>query len=246
MEQFVRKQFVRFVPRRVKDWLRYRTLSSVWGARWIHGDVDAYLRRYMPRDSRYFRWLYCLEVTRDLPGAIVELGVGPGRFLTYCATWLKATGSSKRYWGYDTFAGFPDVAEADKTGLNPQRLAMVRPGQYSFSRKRVERLAHRNGLANVTLIEGDFRQTLQTTRPDPVSFLYIDCDLYHGYKAGLELLYDRVCPGGIILFDEYEHVNEWPGAKLAVDEFFAGKPEKPTKLSFSPSYYIIRGTDATP
>jgi hypothetical protein len=54
-------------------------------------------------------------------------------------------------------------------------------------------------------------------------------------------LYDRVVPGGFILFDEYDRVDEWPGARQAVDEFFADKVEKPQPLPFSPSCYVVRG-----
>lgn len=213
----------------------------------LHWCSSMYLRRYSALDARYFRWLYLLEQTRDIEGDIVELGVGPGRFLVYCATWLKAAGSSKRYWGYDTFKGFPSVSEKDLDGLAPERQWKVRPGVYAFyNKRRIEKLIKRLGVESyVVLVEGDLTQTLKKIRPDRVSFLYIDCDLYEGYKAGLELLYDRVVPGGAILFDEYEWVKEWPGARRAVDEFFRDKVEKPEKLMFSPSYYIVRGRTAT-
>lgn len=208
-------------------------------------DRGYYLRRYSEFDTRYFRWLYCLELTRDLEGDIVELGVGPGRFLLYCATWLKATRSTKRYYGYDTFSGFPSVSEEDLENLAPERVNRVRPGVYGFyNRRRMEKMTRRLGLANVQLVEGDFSETLKRFRPDKVSFLYMDCDLYRSYKAGLEMLYDHVVPGGIILFDEYEWVREWPGARRAVDEFFQDKPEKPEKLPFSTSYFVTRGLGA--
>lgn len=201
-----------------------------------------YLRRYTPLDTRYFRWLYCLEATRDLEGDIVELGVGPGRFLVYCATWRHAATSEKSYYGYDTFEGFPAVSREDLEDLAPEREDRVQPGVYAFYNKsRIEKLIRRLGLRNIRLIQGDLTQTVRQTRPDKISFLYIDCDLYQGYKAGLEALYDRVVPGGIILFDEYEWTREWPGAKRAVDEFFQDKIERPERLPFSPSYYVLRG-----
>jgi hypothetical protein len=199
------------------------------------------LRIYKPLDTRYFRWVYSLEKTRHLPGDIVELGVGPGRFMTYCGSWLKATGCAKNYWGYDTFSGFPEVVDQDKVGLVPKRLRLVKPGTYSIPKSRIERIVRHLDLPNIILVEGDFRETLQSRRPDQISFLYIDCDLYEGYKVGLESLYDQVVPGGIILFDEYDRIDEWPGARQAVDEFFADRPEKPQPLPFSPSCYVVRG-----
>lgn len=223
---------------RVRNFL----LGSPAVGRVLHSASDKYLRKFSMVDVRYFRWLYCLERTRHLQGDIVELGIGPGRFLTYSVTWMQQTKAEKRYYGYDTFAGFPSVTDEDKEGLRPGRLKRVAPGKYAFSRDRIERVVRHLGAKDqVQLVQGDFVQTLQQVRPDKISFLYIDCDLYEGYKAGLELLYDRVTPGGLILFDEYEHVDEWPGARKAVDEFFADKPEEPQPLPFSASHFVVRG-----
>jgi len=220
-----------------RNWM----LSSRSVARFFNWGNSQYLKTYNSLDVRYYRWLYLLELTRPLGGDIVELGVGPGRFLFYCGTWLRDRKVPKRYYGYDTFEGFPSVDEKDKENLSPERLRRVRTGNYAFSKERIERLVRKFGLENVVLVPGDFSKTLWEKRPEKISFLYIDCDLYEGYKAGLETLYDRVVPGGTILFDEYDRVNEWPGAKRAVDEFFRDKAEKPEPLFFSPSFFVVRG-----
>lgn len=56
--------------------------------------------------------------------------------------------------------------------------------------------------------------------------LILDCDLYESYKMCLSRLYPRIVPGGWIIFDEYFSAK-YPGARRAVDEFFADRPEKP-------------------
>ena len=38
-----------------------------------------------------------------------------------------------------------------------------------------------------------------------VSLLYIDCDIERPTYISLKYLWDRLLPGGIILFDEYEY-----------------------------------------
>lgn len=204
----------------------------------IHRVSPCYFRQHTPVDNRYFRWLFCLEETRAVTGDIVELGVGPGRFFDYCASWLKQAGPDKTYYGFDTFAGFPSVRNEDLAGIAEDRKSRAKTGFYAFhNRARLERRGRKFGIRAV-FVEGDFAETLPSRAPSQVSFLYIDCDLYAGYRAGLENLYERVSPSGIILFDEYEHVSEWPGARRAVDEFFIGKVEKPEKLSFSTSYFV--------
>ena len=55
-------------------------------------------------------------------------------------------------------------------------------------------------------------------------FVHLDVDNYQPYKESLEFFYDKMVPGGIILFDDYD-CDCCPGANKAVDEFFSDKPE---------------------
>jgi hypothetical protein len=75
----------------------------------------------------------------------------------------------------------------------------------------------------IHLVKGWFDQTLPGY-DGKIAFLHLDCDLYESYKLSLEMLYDKVQPGGVILFDEYGD-ERWPGATKAIDEFFRDKPE---------------------
>jgi len=56
------------------------------------------------------------------------------------------------------------------------------------------------------------------------SFVHIDLDIYSAIKSACEFFYCRMQPGGVLLFDDYGH-SSCPGARAAVDEFFADKPE---------------------
>jgi len=75
-------------------------------------------------------------------------------------------------------------------------------------------------LGNYELVRGDILRTL----PDylernpqlKVALLHIDTDIYEPAKAGLELLWDRVVRGGLLVLDDYG--TEFGGTK-AVDEF---------------------------
>ena len=73
--------------------------------------------------------------------------------------------------------------------------------------------------------------------------MHVDADLYQSYKTVLENLYDLVVPGGLIIFDDV--INEktfgpgFPGAKLAVEEFFSKKIDT-FKESISGNYYYIK------
>ena len=42
-----------------------------------------------------------------------------------------------------------------------------------------------------------------------MAFIHIDCDLYSSTKTIFELLGERICPGTVILFDEYFNFHNW-------------------------------------
>ena len=60
-------------------------------------------------------------------------------------------------------------------------------------------------------------------------FAHIDLDLYQGVLDSLTFLYPRMSAGGIIVLDDFGFAS-CPGARRAVDEFFADKPEFPLAL----------------
>jgi O-methyltransferase len=96
-------------------------------------------------------------------------------------------------------------------------------------------------LNNVELAVGFFSQTLSFYAQRQFSFVHLDCDIYGSYKECLEFFYPRLCPGGIILFDEYND-PPWPGCSKAIDEFLRDKAEKPqrTVANNYEKYYIVK------
>ena len=61
-------------------------------------------------------------------------------------------------------------------------------------------------------------KTINPIPKEKIALLHIDLDLYEGYKYSLEIFWDQIQTGGIILFDEYNEI-EWPGATKAVNDF---------------------------
>lgn len=60
-------------------------------------------------------------------------------------------------------------------------------------------------------------------------FAHIDLDLYQSILDCLAYVWPRLSPGGVVVFDDYG-LASCPGARRAVDTFFAGRPEKPLAL----------------
>ncbi len=87
------------------------------------------------------------------------------------------------------------------------------------------------GLDNVRLVAGDFAKTLgekSVEGPAKIFAGMLDCDLYQGYKDALPYVWSRFQRGGYLHLDEYYSLK-FPGARIACDEFFADKLDRPQR-----------------
>lgn len=82
-------------------------------------------------------------------------------------------------------------------------------------------------LDNVILIEGDFSNTMieENFKENRFFACLFDCDLYESYKTGLNFVWNKLVTDSFIFFDEYYSLK-FPGARIAVDEFFSNKNQK--------------------
>jgi hypothetical protein len=61
-----------------------------------------------------------------------------------------------------------------------------------------------------------FEDTLPAQAPDRIALLRLDTDWYSSTRHELVHLFPRLCPGGVLIVDDYGH---WQGCRQAVDEF---------------------------
>ena len=96
-------------------------------------------------------------------------------------------------------------------------------------------------IQNVDFEEGNVTKTipawLEMAPEARISLLHLDMDVYEPTKAALDLLWDRVVKGGIVVIDDYNAVG---GATNAVDEFLQNKNIQLRKLGLShvPCYFV--------
>lgn len=200
------------------------------------------------------------QMSRDVPGSIVECGVFQGAGLLFYAKLVEIFCSGDRWkkvYGFDTFDGFAQIDEKDKTNQKKDGtvFTQVHKGGYSSKsflpvlEKFVE-LHHKEsftpGFERIKLYPGDVAKTLPRFKKEcggeRISLLVLDMDLYQPTKIALEHLYEMVTPGGIIVLDEYSHTR-WPGEVRAFDEFFGDKKPQLKKFNWSstPGAYFIKG-----
>jgi hypothetical protein len=197
-------------------------------------------------DPAYRRDFYTLariiDSTERFEGNIIECGVYKGNTLLGMAHRLLRRGiTDVRLLGCDSFEGFPQPSGEDALsgGSFHQR---ARKGVFSDTTyERTMRKVRLLGFdAQVSLLKGFFDRTLPTLSAMRFSLAHLDCDLYRSYVTCLEFLYPRMVPGGYIVFDEYSSEDIYPGAKKAVEQFLAGKPEPIERFpdTWDPRYFI--------
>lgn len=164
------------------------------------------------------------EQTRTLRGEIWEAGVFQGgtalmlrRLIEACAGADASNRTAMRL--FDTFQGMP--ATRDDLDLH-------REGDFSdTSLDAVKSL-----VGNEPWIDyrpGLVPDTFAGLGDCTVRLAHVDLDIYEGILSACEFIYPRLVPGGMMVFDDY---GFWtcPGARAAVDRFFADKPERPLAL----------------
>jgi len=172
----------------------------------------------------------------NVPGAVVECGVWRGGSMMAAALQLQTLGAYDReLWLYDTFTGMTEPTDEDReaaTGVTAQELLASTP---IADGDNVWCLASENDVwANMNstgyptdllnFVKGDVSATLKQRAPEHVALLRLDTDWYASTKVELEVLYERLIPGGICILDDYGH---WEGARKAVDDFFVDHPPRP-------------------
>lgn len=154
---------------------------------------------------------YVLE-TQSIEGDIVEFGCFSGNTAK-----LMSFISNKIVHVYDSFEGLPSTEEN-------------KGGMMSINVDSLVNNFNSDGIRLPIIHKGWFSQLSSSEIPEKISFAHLDGDLYESIIQPLNLIYDKVQPGGIILIDDYLH-SDWPGAEKAINEFFADKPEKIISLN---------------
>jgi predicted O-methyltransferase YrrM len=195
------------------------------------------------RRPEFYTLARIVRTMDDFPGAILECGTHHGATLLGMAHILRSRGISARLYGLDSFEGFPEptAEDAQDDGTMHPWVRRGFLGEASLEQL-TARLGRMDLTAQVTLIKGYFNDTLPRLKAERFSLVHLDCDLYDSYMSCLEFVYPRMLRDGIIVFDDYGS-PPYAGARRAVDEFFADRPEQ---LQFypgapGPRYFVAMG-----
>jgi O-methyltransferase len=143
--------------------------------------------------------LWAAKQTLEVEGDFVELGVYRGHTTAFIADYLAFQAQPRTWFLYDTFDGIPDDqldegwAEKNQAAYRGERMASLEAVTAQFA-----------AFPNIKVIKGRVPEVLaEPPTPDKIAFLHIDLNNATAEVAALDALFDRITPGGVIVFDDY-------------------------------------------
>jgi O-methyltransferase len=177
-----------------------------------------------------------------IAGDIVECGVWKGGMSMAMALVNLRSNTDRHMWLFDTFEGLPEPSSEKDDRRAKKFYKELTSGEQSAKVVRsLENRGMEEGKWNygpidivknnmyystypkekLHFVKGKVEDTLKSEPlPNKIAILRIDTDWYDSTKAELDVLWERLQPGGVLLVDDY---CSWRGARNALDEFFRDK-----------------------
>lgn len=161
----------------------------------------------------------------QLDGDFVECGVYVGSGVKTVIDYLGGKDFAKTFWAYDTF----DYNPVEGHAFVGQEAGLFEKVQQRFA-----------GYPRVKLVKGLIPQVFATDAPQRIAYLHIDLNHAPAEIATLDSLFDRVVPGGVVIFDDYEWASVYRQQKLAEDQWLGDRGYRVTPLPTGQGFLVKR------
>ena len=198
------------------------TAYAAFYERFGEGNYHSYDRRYAL--AQFAR------MAADLPGDFAECGVYRGATAYLLARALREAAPDRRVHLFDSFAGLSAPATIDG--------AYWHPGDMAVGLAEV-RTALAEVLPRVDFHPGWIPERFGEVADRRFALVHLDVDLHQPTADAVVFFYPRLVDRGVIVCDDYGF-ETCPGARRALDDFFADKPEKVLNLPTGQGVVIRR------
>ena len=184
--------------------------------------------------EKRFMLIELAKSVANVRGCTAECGVAAGTgSALICQTLEESYSDGERHYAFDSFDGLPEPTDRDY--MTNGRTSWYR-GKLRHSYRRVQQRLSVFPKCQVTRgwIPECFDKNVGDER---FRFVHIDVDLYEPTRASLEFFYNRLNPGGVILFDDYGFTN-CPGARQAADEFFQERTNSVVEMTTGQAFVV--------
>lgn len=163
----------------------------------------------------YVAATYCVKA--GIRGDFVECGVhlGGSVMMMEHALMLCDNQTDRKIYALDTFTGFVRRTEGLDVDMETGADACLPTENDDYTIGATDNMKS-VGFENLEIVKGDVFETIPTLGTRRIALLRLDTDTYDTTKYELELLYDRVAHGGVVIIDDYGYTI---GCKKAVDDF---------------------------
>lgn len=144
---------------------------------------------------RHELWSLVRQSGKLAPGNYLEVGVwrgGTGLILAEAVRHFALTGD---IYLADTFSGVVGAGEHDDDYVGGEHA--------DTSEQIVRQLLDKHGHTGVRILKGRFPQDTGHGFEGAIRLLHLDVDVYQSAADALEWAFDRIVPGGIVVFDDY-------------------------------------------
>jgi hypothetical protein len=160
-------------------------------------------------------YVCCWAATHALKlgGDFVECGVSTGIVSRAVANYTDFGAHPATFWLLDTFDGIP-LEQADEAEM---ALAQSKNDRHYFDCY-TDVCSHFSRYGNVRVIRGRVPDSLAEVDSQRISYLHIDMNIAEPEVAAMDLLWDRLTPGAVVVLDDYGSLAH-KAQKTAHDEF---------------------------
>ncbi len=185
-----------------------------------------------------------IELTKDVRGDFVEVGVYTGSSALTALTHMRNIGIQRRCWLLDTFAGFNYSASEESADIiwtgthknDPYDIVNLR----AINMERIGELFKNTG-QEVHLVPSNICSDPLPREIDRIAIANVDCDLYEAVLASLQKIGPRMAHRGIIIAEDPTATPALYGAFLAMKEFLqSGAGKDFMGVQTTTQYYLIK------
>ena len=152
---------------------------------------------------RYNTLIWAARTCLGLPGDFVECGVYRGDMTWMVTQSVDIAGPGKKFYLYDTFAGLdPKYSSPDDFPQSPDFFRFI-DREYRAPDIEAQVRARFRDKPYIVVTKGVVPDILHQVAPDRIAFLHLDMNSPRAETGALEVLFERVAVGGIIIFDDY-------------------------------------------
>ena len=169
----------------------------------LENDVERAIvwRRYILACSAYH--------AVQLDGDFVECGCSSAVGVKTVVDYLGAQQFPKTFWAYDLFEHAEGMEHPPSHAHGPDLYNRVRRKFHDYPQ--------------VKVIRGLIPDSFEHGCPEKVAYLHIDMNEVTGELAALDVLFDRMVPGGVLILDDYEWAGIYRKQKEAEDAWFEAR-----------------------